>query len=73
MRAFAAELVLDRTRPVPEGCPQLVLEVGADMGESTAWTPLNTPSRTMKALPATSSSATPGQSISVPGIFSPLH
>ncbi|MDZ7632861.1 MAG: hypothetical protein U5K74_16360 [Gemmatimonadaceae bacterium] len=31
---------------------------------------MKTPARTKWALPATSSSATPGQSTSVPGIFS---
>ena len=35
------------TNPVPEGCPQAVVSESATCVNSTASTPVNTPSRTM--------------------------
>ena len=58
------------TRPVPPCCPQLVLRLPPTWVNRLTSTSLNMPSRTNQAFDATSSSATPGHSMIVPGSLS---
>ncbi len=58
------------TRPVPPASPQLVEKPRPTCTKITASASRNSPCLTKYALVPTSSSATPGQITSVPGIFS---
>ena len=55
------------TRPVPAPVPQETSRLLPTWVKRTTSTSLNTPARTRWALPPSCSSATPGQSFSVPG------
>ena len=71
VRALALERVLDRHEPGADAVAPADAEVACRRARrATTSTSLNTPARTKYALAPTSSSATPGQSLSVPGSFS---